>query len=72
MADDEFDQLPVVPLGDRKLRACMITGLVKTEEQVRAAAVHAFRLLLCYRQHDPPPRPALRNLFPLAPPLLPP
>ena len=34
MADDEdFDQLPVVPLGDKKLRACMVTGLVKTEDQ---------------------------------------
>mmetsp|Transcript_38756 Transcript_38756/g.85155 ORF Transcript_38756/g.85155 Transcript_38756/m.85155 type:complete len:119 (+) Transcript_38756:128-484(+) len=26
-------QIAVVPLGDRKLRACMVTGLVKTEEQ---------------------------------------
>ena len=32
--DDEFDEkLPVVPLGDKKLRACMVTGLVKTEDQ---------------------------------------
>ena len=33
MADDEFEQLPVVPLGDKRLRACMVTGLVKTEDQ---------------------------------------
>ena len=33
MDADEFDALPVVPLGDRKLRACMVTGLVKTEDQ---------------------------------------
>lgn len=32
-ADDDFDQLPVVPLGDKKLRACLVTGLVKTEDQ---------------------------------------
>ena len=25
--------MPVVPLGDRKLRACLATGLIKTEEQ---------------------------------------
>ena len=31
--DEDFDALPVVPLGDKKLRACMVTGLVKTEEQ---------------------------------------
>ncbi|KAL1526356.1 hypothetical protein AB1Y20_015070 [Prymnesium parvum] len=24
---------PVVPAGDRKLRACLVTGLVKTEDQ---------------------------------------
>jgi hypothetical protein len=33
--DEDYDQLPVVPLGDRKLRACLVTGLVKTEDQVR-------------------------------------
>ena len=36
MADDDEEveeQLPVVPLGDKKLRACMVTGLVKTEDQ---------------------------------------
>lgn len=33
--DDEFDALPVVPLGDKKLRACLVTGLVKTEDQAR-------------------------------------
>ena len=32
--DDEDDEkLPVVPLGDKKLRACMVTGLIKTEDQ---------------------------------------
>ena len=31
--DEELEALPVVPLGDKKLRACMVTGLVKTEEQ---------------------------------------
>ena len=31
--DDVDEALPVVPLGDKKLRACMVTGLVKTEEQ---------------------------------------
>ena len=31
--EDDFDQLPVVPLGDKKLRACLVTGLVKTEDQ---------------------------------------
>ena len=34
--EEEFDALPVVPLGDKKLRACLVTGLVKTEDQVRA------------------------------------
>ena len=29
----DLDQLPVVPLGDKKLRACLVTGLVKTEDQ---------------------------------------
>ena len=33
MADEDFDALPVVPLGDKKLRACLVTGLVKTEDQ---------------------------------------
>ena len=33
--DEEFDALPVVPLGDKKLRACLVTGLVKTEDQAR-------------------------------------
>ena len=33
MEDDEYEQLPVVPLGDKKLRACLVTGLVKTEDQ---------------------------------------
>uniref|UniRef100_A0A7S2D8A4 Spt4/RpoE2 zinc finger domain-containing protein n=1 Tax=Haptolina brevifila TaxID=156173 RepID=A0A7S2D8A4_9EUKA len=31
--EEEFDMLPVVPLGDKRLRACLVTGLVKTEEQ---------------------------------------
>lgn len=31
--DDDEELLPVVPLGDRKLRACLVTGLVKTEDQ---------------------------------------
>ena len=31
--EELYDQLPVVPLGDKKLRACMVTGLVKTEDQ---------------------------------------
>ena len=31
--EEDFDQLPVVPLGDKKLRACLVTGLVKTEDQ---------------------------------------
>ena len=31
MAEEEA--MPVVPLGDRKLRACLATGLIKTEEQ---------------------------------------
>ena len=31
MAEEEAT--PVVPLGDRKLRACLATGLIKTEEQ---------------------------------------
>lgn len=35
--DEEEEKLPVVPLGDRKLRACLVTGLVKTEDQVCAA-----------------------------------
>lgn len=34
MDDAEDEAPPVVPLGDRKLRACLVTGLVKTEEQV--------------------------------------
>ena len=34
MQDDEYDALPVVPLGDKKLRACLVTGLIKTEDQV--------------------------------------
>ena len=34
--EEEFEALPVVPLGDKKLRACLVTGLVKTEDQVRA------------------------------------
>lgn len=33
MDDEEDELLPVVPLGDKKLRACMVTGLVKTEDQ---------------------------------------
>eukprot|EP00962_Isochrysis_galbana_P036217 scaffold12475_cov63-Isochrysis_galbana.AAC.3 len=33
MASDAL-QSAVVPQSDRKLRACMVTGLVKTEEQV--------------------------------------
>ncbi len=33
LEDDELDQLPSGPLGDKKLRACLVTGLVKTEEQ---------------------------------------
>ena len=31
--EPELEQLPVVPLGDKKLRACLVTGLVKTEDQ---------------------------------------
>jgi transcription elongation factor SPT4 len=31
--EEDEERLPVVPLGDRKLRACLVTGLVKTEEQ---------------------------------------
>ena len=31
--EGDFDALPVVPLGDKKLRACLVTGLVKTEDQ---------------------------------------
>ena len=31
--DEDFEQLPVVPLGDKKLRACLVTGLIKTEDQ---------------------------------------
>jgi hypothetical protein len=34
-------QSAVVPHGDRKLRACMVTGLIKTEEQVGASATRA-------------------------------
>ena len=34
MDEEEDERLPVVPLGDRKLRACLVTGLVKTEDQV--------------------------------------
>ena len=30
---EDFEALPVVPLGDKKLRACLVTGLVKTEDQ---------------------------------------
>ena len=33
--EEEEERLPVVPLGDRKLRACLVTGLVKTEDQAR-------------------------------------
>jgi hypothetical protein len=33
MASDAL-QSAVVPQSDRKLRACMVTGLLKTEEQV--------------------------------------
>ena len=33
MDDFEEEIAPVVPAGDRKLRACLVTGLVKTEEQ---------------------------------------
>ena len=42
--EDEFDALPVVPLGDKKLRACLVTGLVKTEDQV---CVQQWRRALC-------------------------
>ena len=31
--DDGMEKMPVVPLGDKKLRACLVTGLIKTEEQ---------------------------------------
>lgn len=49
MDEQEDERLPVVPLGDKKLRACLVTGLVKTEEQVlpchpprlRAEVTHA-------------------------------
>jgi len=33
MDEQEEERLPVVPLGDKKLRACLVTGLVKTEDQ---------------------------------------
>ena len=33
MEDVEEEVAPVVPAGDRKLRACLVTALVKTEEQ---------------------------------------
>jgi len=33
MDDVEEEVAPVVPAGDRKLRACLVTGLVKTEDQ---------------------------------------
>ena len=33
MDEQEEERLPVVPLGEKKLRACLVTGLVKTEEQ---------------------------------------
>ena len=48
-ADEEFDALPVVPLGDKKLRACLVTGLVKTEDQVRGTRYHLPRKI--YREH---------------------
>ena len=43
--DDEYEQLPVVPLGDKKLRACLVTGLVKTEDQVCATVQTALIIL---------------------------
>ena len=48
--DEEEERLPVVPLGDKKLRACLVTGLVKTEEQ--AALAKPPRLA---RNSRPPP-----------------
>jgi transcription elongation factor SPT4 len=30
---DDDAPVPVVPAGDRKLRACLVTGLIKTEDQ---------------------------------------
>ena len=50
-ADEEFDALPVVPLGDKKLRACLVTGLVKTEDQVRSTR---YRLPRKYTASTPP------------------
>lgn len=53
--DEEYDALPVVPLGDKKLRACMVTGLVKTEDQAstqpiaRARAHHTEKCTLASR-----------------------
>ena len=35
MDEQEEERLPVVPQGEKKLRACLVTGLVKTEEQSR-------------------------------------
>ena len=49
-ADEEFDALPVVPLGDKKLRACLVTGLVKTEDQVRGTRYRLPRKI--YREHS--------------------
>ena len=51
MDDDDFDALPVVPLGDKKLRACMVTGLVKTEDQASANGPHKFPLHLVLTVH---------------------
>ena len=39
--EEDEERLPVVPLGDRKLRACLVTGLVKTEEQASLSAAPA-------------------------------
>ena len=30
---DDEEETAVVPHGDRRLRACLVTGLVKTEDQ---------------------------------------
>ena len=51
MDDDDFDALPVVPLGAKKLRACMVTGLVKTEDQASANGPHKFPLYLVLTVH---------------------
>ena len=52
MAEEEA--MPVVPLGDRKLRACLATGLIKTEEQWFKDGCAAARKKLRGHQHSQP------------------